>query len=564
MPTACSGKLLHYHANSQRDPEESGTGLAAQAAFGGCAGFRAAAGCCGHPVQHDGQQDDGEPGIHCSTNVQGLQGPDHRLAKARSGDQGGDGHHGQGGHGPLVDTHHNGPARHGQLQCQQPLQARGAERVGRFAGVLWNAADTVCGKAYDGWSSVDYRGDHCRRRSDQEDQGKRGEVDEGGQGLHEVQHGGDDPGYPSVDAGEYAKRDAHQQGQQHGRQNQGERVGGFHEQALKSEEDKDHSRQQGYPDVADSQCDPGEQAYRSQPTDFRKAQAGGRCCEGGGKQVRHRIHGGPKRREKVEEDRVVSPVCRHPGVELVQRAVQVRQFRGWQRQGCRAVEEQESQDPECAGGQQEDRPSARPAACFKDDGGSLDGFLFFEEGRHQAAASAGCSTERMLSRSICPVILPPSSTRTGQAECMTAGMASRMIILELSTAASLGVVSASGRVIHLRVKTSARGTSETKSSMYLSAGDPTRSSPVPHWTGSPLRMIRIRSPSFSASARSWVTNTMVLPMSLWSRMTSACMSRRMSGSKAEKGSSKRMVSGSPARARPRPTRCCIPPDSWSG
>ena len=58
--------------------------------------------------------------------------------------------------------------------------------------------------------------------------------------------------------------------------------------------------------------------------------------------------------------------------------------------------------------------------------------------------------------------------------------------------------------------------------------------------------------------------TMVLPTSLCSRMTSFCMSRRINGSSAENGSSNSMTVGFTASARARPTRCCMPPDSWSG
>ena len=54
-------------------------------------------------------------------------------------------------------------------------------------------------------------------------------------------------------------------------------------------------------------------------------------------------------------------------------------------------------------------------------------------------------------------------------------------------------------------------------------------------------------------------NTDVLRSSRWSRATSSCMSRRMSGSRAEKGSSNSRISGSLARARASPTRCCMPP-----
>ena len=56
----------------------------------------------------------------------------------------------------------------------------------------------------------------------------------------------------------------------------------------------------------------------------------------------------------------------------------------------------------------------------------------------------------------------------------------------------------------------------------------------------------------------------VLRTSRWSRITSSCMSRRISGSSALNGSSNSMISGSVARALASPTRCCIPPDSSSG
>ncbi len=58
--------------------------------------------------------------------------------------------------------------------------------------------------------------------------------------------------------------------------------------------------------------------------------------------------------------------------------------------------------------------------------------------------------------------------------------------------------------------------------------------------------------------------TIVLPTSWWSRITSFCMSLRISGSSAENGSSNIRMSGSAASARASPTRCCMPPESWSG
>src|SRR3972149_4331998 len=70
-------------------------------------------------------------------------------------------------------------------------------------------------------------------------------------------------------------------------------------------------------------------------------------------------------------------------------------------------------------------------------------------------------------------------------------------------------------------------------------------------------MITTWSPSLSASARSWVMKTIVLPTSWCSRSTSFCMSRRMSGSSALNGSSKKNTSGGPGRA---PGRAAPPAD----
>src|SRR4029450_7213256 len=86
-------------------------------------------------------------------------------------------------------------------------------------------------------------------------------------------------------------------------------------------------------------------------------------------------------------------------------------------------------------------------------------------------------------------------------------------------------------------------------------GAPTTWAGVPICTISPSRMIRIRSPSLSASCRSCVMKIIVLPTSSCSRMTSFCMSRRISGSGAENGSPddhhRRGRGGGPARPDPR-------------
>ena len=92
-------------------------------------------------------------------------------------------------------------------------------------------------------------------------------------------------------------------------------------------------------------------------------------------------------------------------------------------------------------------------------------------------------------------------------------------------------------MIQRSVSTWLRGMSRTKFATYSSAGEPTSSSGVPSCTTRPSRMIAIRSPSRSASGRSCVMKTIVLPVSCCRRITSSCMSRRISGSSALNGSS---------------------------
>ena len=68
-------------------------------------------------------------------------------------------------------------------------------------------------------------------------------------------------------------------------------------------------------------------------------------------------------------------------------------------------------------------------------------------------------------------------------------------------------------------------------------------------------------PIFSASSRSWLTKMMVFFSSACSCSNSSCSLVRISGSSAENGSSINRIGASVAKARARPTRCCMPPES---
>ena len=106
-----------------------------------------------------------------------------------------------------------------------------------------------------------------------------------------------------------------------------------------------------------------------------------------------------------------------------------------------------------------------------------------------------------------------------------------------------------------------RSTFSTKHLTYSLAGAVRISSEVPICCISPSRMMAIRSPSLTASSRSCVINTMVFFIFDCKASNSSCICTRISGSSAEKASSISRTSGSLARARASPTRCCMPPDN---
>ena len=65
-----------------------------------------------------------------------------------------------------------------------------------------------------------------------------------------------------------------------------------------------------------------------------------------------------------------------------------------------------------------------------------------------------------------------------------------------------------------------------------------------------------------ASSWSWVTNSVVMPSSVWMRRISSRNVVRTLASNADSGSSSNSTSGLMANARASATRCCCPPDIW--
>ena len=73
--------------------------------------------------------------------------------------------------------------------------------------------------------------------------------------------------------------------------------------------------------------------------------------------------------------------------------------------------------------------------------------------------------------------------------------------------------------------------------------------------------IQTQSPRYTASIIEWVTSRTVASTSTQRSTSNNCMSRRVGSSRAEKGSSIRMIRGLRISVRASATLCCWPPDS---
>ena len=87
---------------------------------------------------------------------------------------------------------------------------------------------------------------------------------------------------------------------------------------------------------------------------------------------------------------------------------------------------------------------------------------------------------------------------------------------------------------------------------------------VPTWARWPSIRTATWSAKESASAWSCVTRRAVAPRSARAVFVAARVAARRLVSSEENGSSSKTTCGSRASARARATRCCCPPDSWSG
>ena len=167
------------------------------------------------------------------------------------------------------------------------------------------------------------------------------------------------------------------------------------------------------------------------------------------------------------------------------------------------------------------------------------------------------SRAKTPARVICPSIAPVVASRTPKAgwPCSAA------ITARIGVWASMTGLAAPGSTASRAVSTLSGFMWVTKSATYSDAGFEKICRALPHCTIRPPSIKAMRLPSLKASSRSWLTKMMVRFSFSCSASNSSCRRVRISGSSAENGSSISKIGASVAKARARPTRCCMPPDS---
>ncbi len=192
---------------------------------GGAAAERGDLGAQGarHAVQVDREDHDGHTGLGAQAHVELADGLVDVAAESAGADHAGDRGHGQAEHDDLVDTGHDGGQGERELDAQQRVARRGAERVGGLDQFLVDLPDAQLGHAHARCEREDQRGDDAGGGAGAEEQDRRDEVDHRGQRLHEVQDGPDQTadavraGRPDADGyGDHKRDDGRHQDKRQG------------------------------------------------------------------------------------------------------------------------------------------------------------------------------------------------------------------------------------------------------------------------------------------------------------------------------------------------------------
>ena len=141
------------------------------------------------PVEHNGDDDDGEARLHGLADLQGAERQQHVIAKATCPDHRRDDDHVEGQHDHLVHANQQGGLGRRQQHAPQLLRLRAARHVGEILDLLWHLVEAKHGGPHHGRRGEKAGGQQGGHGACAKQQQHGDEIGEGRHRLHEVEGG---------------------------------------------------------------------------------------------------------------------------------------------------------------------------------------------------------------------------------------------------------------------------------------------------------------------------------------------------------------------------------------
>ena len=252
------------------------------------------------PIEHDGQDDDRDPGIEHRADIVADQGTQRGLSEPGGVDERRDDDHRHGQHQRLVEG--QGQLTPGKRQADpgEQLPPGRPERAPRLDGIGGHVPDAQRRDPDRRRHRVDEGHDRRRRRADPEEQHERRQVGERRHDLHDIEDRRQDRPEPGALGHEDAQRHAQAERDRHRRDDRPERVHARIPQPHDPDRGDPRRRARCQPPAAGGQPDRAEDGDQRGPA--HEVQERGQALDQG-------IDADPRDREQDEEDGVVAVVA---------------------------------------------------------------------------------------------------------------------------------------------------------------------------------------------------------------------------------------------------------------
>ena len=228
----------------------------------------------GQPVEHDGDERDGDTLLHRLADLQLLQREQELLAEAGRANKRSDDGHGEGLHDDLVEAKHQRFFGGRHLNLPEQLARRAARHATRLENILRHGAQTkdgATGHGRQGEAEGSQHGGHLAK-SEQDDDGC--EIGHVRRGLHHVENRVENFLRLGIARRPDAKPEAECGGERHGDQNDGERLHRIGPQAEDAEIEGSEAAEDGKAPSASPMTQNGRTADNRHPGQRRKVKRG--------------------------------------------------------------------------------------------------------------------------------------------------------------------------------------------------------------------------------------------------------------------------------------------------